>query len=72
MKTQKFVIYLMEDEEGGFVAECPALPGCVSEGDTKDEAIANIRDAIKASLETRKAFNIVEPRITAVEIEVEV
>ena len=34
-------------EDGWFVAECPSLPGCVSQGKTKEEAIANIKDAIK-------------------------
>jgi predicted RNase H-like HicB family nuclease len=37
-------------EDGGFVAECPAIPGCVSEGGTVEEAMANIRDAIEGCL----------------------
>lgn len=44
---------LTPDEDGGFVAECPLIPGCVSQGDTRDEAIANIREAIELCLETR-------------------
>jgi len=70
-KTQRFLVLLEEEETGGYVAECPTLPGCISEGDTRDEAIENIKDAIRTSLETRKDLNI-EPRVTAVEIEVEV
>ena len=38
-------------EDGGFVVECPAIPGCVSEGATIDEALANIGDAIKGCLD---------------------
>jgi predicted RNase H-like HicB family nuclease len=39
----KFKVVLEEDEEvGGYVVECPALPGCVSEGDTIEEALENI------------------------------
>lgn len=34
------------DEDGVFIAECPALPGCVSQGKTRSEALANIKDAI--------------------------
>jgi predicted RNase H-like HicB family nuclease len=38
---------------GVYVVECPAIPGCVSQGRTKDEAIENIKDAIKLCLEVR-------------------
>ena len=44
-------ILLEPSEEGGFTAIVPALPGCISEGDTRDEAIANIREAIELYLE---------------------
>jgi predicted RNase H-like HicB family nuclease len=46
------VIY--RDEDGAWCAEVPALPGCVSAGDTRDEAIANIREAVDLWLETRR------------------
>jgi antitoxin HicB len=42
------------DADGVFVAECPALPGCVSQRKTRDEAMANIRDAIQGYLESLK------------------
>ena len=42
----RFRIVIEQDEEGGFVTTCPSLPGCVSQGDTRDEVIANMRDAI--------------------------
>jgi predicted RNase H-like HicB family nuclease len=44
-------IVVHEAEEGGFWAEVPALPGCVSQGDTMDELLANVREAIQAWLE---------------------
>ena len=47
------VTTLERDEEGVWVAECPSIPECVSQGDTRDEALANIREAIAACLEER-------------------
>jgi predicted RNase H-like HicB family nuclease len=44
-------VVVHEAEEGGFWAEVPALPGCVSQGDTMDELLANIGEAIQAWLE---------------------
>ena len=50
----KLMVVLTPDEEdGGYVVECPAIPGCVSEGDTIEEALANVREAIEACLEVR-------------------
>jgi predicted RNase H-like HicB family nuclease len=46
----KFPITLEEDEDGFIVAECPVLPGCVSQGKTRHEAIANIEEAIKGHI----------------------
>jgi predicted RNase H-like HicB family nuclease len=51
----KFIVTFTPDEDGGFVAECPGLPGCISHGDTIDEAERNIMEAIELSLETRRA-----------------
>ena len=51
----KLVVTLERDETGMLVAECPAIPGCVSQGKTEDEALANIREAIQACLEARAA-----------------
>jgi predicted RNase H-like HicB family nuclease len=42
----KYRVLIEQDEDGVFVAQCPALPGCVSQGATRDEVVANIRDAI--------------------------
>jgi len=49
----KLIVTLERDETGAVVAECPAIPGCVSQGKTEDEALANIREAIQACLEAR-------------------
>lgn len=49
----KFVTTLERDEDGVWVVECPAIPGCVSQGQTREEALANIREAIAACLEVR-------------------
>jgi predicted RNase H-like HicB family nuclease len=49
----KFLTTLERDEDGVWVAECPSIPGCVSQGETREEAIANIREAIVACLEVR-------------------
>ncbi len=46
----QFVVTLEQDEDGFVVAECPSLPGCLSQGKTRDEALANIREAIKGYL----------------------
>jgi len=49
----KFVITLERDEDGMLVAECPSIPGCISEGKTEEEALENIREAIIGCLEVR-------------------
>ena len=49
----KFPVTLHCDEDGVWIAECPAIPGCVSQGTTREEAIANVKDAIKLCLEVR-------------------
>ncbi len=49
----KFTITITRDEDGVYNAECPAIPGCASQGKTEAEAQANIEDAIKQCLEVR-------------------
>jgi predicted RNase H-like HicB family nuclease len=49
----KLPVTLERDESGMIVAECPAIPGCVSQGQTEEEALSNIREAIVACLEVR-------------------
>ena len=49
----KFTITISRDEDGMCIAECPSIPGCVSQGKTEDEARLNIQDAIRQSLVSR-------------------
>jgi len=49
----KFFITIFRDEDGMFIAECPSIPGCISQGKTEQEAENNIREAIKECLEVR-------------------
>jgi predicted RNase H-like HicB family nuclease len=49
----KFQITIERDEDGVWIVECPAIPGCISQGDSKAEAITNIRQAIALCLEVR-------------------
>ena len=49
----KFLITISQDEDGMFIAECPSIPGCVSQGKTEQEAEKNIQEAIKGCLEVR-------------------
>ena len=67
----RLIVTLERDETGMIVVECPAIPGCVSQGKTEDEAIANIREAIAACVETRVA-NGMPVTVAVREIEVPV
>lgn len=53
----KLRILLEQDEDGVFVAECPNLPGCISQGKTRQEAIINIQEAIEGYVESLKRHN---------------
>ena len=57
MEHIKFRIVIEQDENGMFVAECPTLPGCISQGKTNEEAIRNIKDAIQGYVESLKKHN---------------
>jgi predicted RNase H-like HicB family nuclease len=67
----KLIITLQRDETGMIVAECPAIPGCVSQGETEDDAVQNIREAIEACLEARAAHGM-PLTVATCEIEVSV
>ena len=54
----KLLVTLGPDETGVIVAECPAIPGCVSQGRTEAEALENIREAIVGCLQARLANNM--------------
>ena len=49
----RFVVTITQDEDGMYVAECPSVPGCVSQGKSAEEAEANIKEAIRECLEVR-------------------
>ena len=49
----KLMVTIDRDEDGVWIVECPSIPGCVSQGDTKDEALDNIREAIALCIEVR-------------------
>jgi len=53
----KYRVRLDRDEDGAFVAEVPTLPGCVTQGSTRAEALGNIREAIAVYLESLKAHD---------------
>ncbi|HEX73361.1 MAG TPA: type II toxin-antitoxin system HicB family antitoxin [Candidatus Hydrogenedentes bacterium] len=55
MKEYRFTVVYGQDEDGRILAVCPALQGCYSEGETEEEARANIREAIEAHIESRLA-----------------
>lgn len=55
MEEYKYTIILEREDEGGYHAFCPALPGCHTQGDTYDETLENIKDAIKLYIESLKA-----------------
>ncbi len=60
----KIHVVIEKDEAGYFVAEVPALPGCLSQGKTREEAIANIKEAIEGWLEVMEAKSDVDPSRT--------
>jgi predicted RNase H-like HicB family nuclease len=62
-EIMKFRVLIQKDEDGVFVAECPTLPGCISQGRTRIEAISNIQDAIRGYLVSLKKHN--EPILLA-------
>ena len=70
MGKAEYLVTLETDEDGYIVAECPSLPGCVSQGKDVEEAIANIKDAISGILELRRAKGLAMPAVEVVKVEV--
>lgn len=69
-----YIVTLYMDEDGWYVADCPSLPGCMSQGQTREEALANISDAIKGWLhvagidgqaDTVREIEIIEVEVAA-------
>jgi len=66
----RYVVYLEPAEEGGYIVSCPALPGCVTQGETREEALAMIKDAIEGYVASLKEHH--EPIPPGIEEAVEV
>lgn len=58
MTQYQYLVILTPQEEGGYTVIVPALPGCISEGDTKKEALKNIKDAIEGYLLVAKKHSL--------------
>ena len=54
-------VIVYSGEDGYFVAECPSLPGCISQGKTREEAVANIKEAIAGYIAALKEDNLPVP-----------
>jgi len=54
MTSYRFTIVVEQDEDGVYVASCPALQGCYSQGDTFEDAVNNVKDAIRLHIEARR------------------
>ena len=62
---RSFAVILHPQAEGGYFVEAPGLPGCYSQGETVEEALANIREAIELALEDLEALGEAPPRLGA-------
>lgn len=55
MSKYRYTVVVERDEDGVFIASCPALQGCYSQGETYEEALENLKDAIQVHIEARRA-----------------
>jgi predicted RNase H-like HicB family nuclease len=65
----KYLVYLQPADEGGYIVSCPALPGCVTQGETVEEALEMVRDAIEGYIESLRKHG--EPVPPGLEDEIE-
>ena len=73
MSHVKFRVRIEQDEDGVFMAEVPALPGCISQGETRADALANAEEAIALYIESLEAHgDPIPPSITEEIVEVEI
>ena len=68
----KFAITLEQDEDGFIIASCPALPGCHSQGKTRQEAVANIEEAIRGYISSKRKHDEPLPITEVEEVEIAV
>jgi len=66
----RLTVVLEPSDEGGYTVYVPSLPGCISEGDTKEDALVNIKEAIKLYLESVEDDMLVDERVAVQEIEI--
>ncbi|MEX0617152.1 MAG: type II toxin-antitoxin system HicB family antitoxin [Candidatus Woykebacteria bacterium] len=64
MKVLNYTVYLQKAEEGGYVVSAPALPGCTTQGGTKEEALQMIKDAIEGYIASLKKHGEAVPQET--------
>ncbi len=67
-RTHSLKVVLRSGEDGWIVAECPALTGCISQGRTRDEALANVREAMELCLEAGETPGAGEVEVTVVDV----
>ena len=73
MSSFKFRVFVEQDEDGIFVAEVPALPGCISQGSTRKEALANVQEAMELYIESLEAHgDPIPPAITEEIVEIQI
>ena len=71
MSNIKFRVFIEQDEDGVFVAEVPTLPGCISQGSTRKEALANAQEAVALYIESLEAHgDPIPPAITEEVVEI--
>lgn len=71
MTKKCYKVIFEPQEEGGYAVTVPALPGCISEGDTYDEALANIKEAVALYLESLQADGLPIPEENHLIVEIE-
>lgn len=73
MNSFKFRVLVVQDEDGVFVAEVPALPGCISQGSTRKEALANVQEAMELYIDSLEAHgDPIPPAITEEIVEIKI
>ena len=73
MNSFKFRVLVEQDEDGIFVAEVPALPGCITQGSTRKEALANVQEAMELYIESLEAHgDPIPPAITEEIVEIKI
>lgn len=67
-KVKTTMVFISSGEDGYFIADCPALPGCISQGKTREEALSNIKEAIELCWEVRRDRGYALPEFVEVQV----